>query len=181
MEGTHLHGTNNTLWKLKSVNQWSLIKTFENKISLPKTAAHSMGSHNGSVDVGLTGRGSSLCRMKDYIWEKVSTGLDEHPNDGIYEMLSHTDGNLYAFNISISNSTVVYKLEEKNLKWTAMGGKGINDSWINSSFTMGLSMSSHTKLLFVTMNRHPKIYGKFSSIWAYDDNHWCAIGNEEST
>ena len=39
-------------------------------------------------------------------------------------------------------------------------------------------MTSHKKLLFVTMNRHPKIYGKFSSIWAYDGNQWYAIGNK---
>ena len=170
-------GINNTIWKLNKKNKWSLIKTFENK-NFPTLAANSIESHKGYLYLGLTGKASSLYRMQDDIWENISSGLDEHPNDGIYEMLSHTDGNLYASNISVSNSTVVYKLEEKNLKWTAIGGKGINASWINSSFTYGLSMSSHNKLLFVTMNRHPKIYGKFSSIWAYDGNQWYAIGNK---
>ena len=170
-------GINNTLWKLDKKNKWSLIKTFENK-SFPRLAAYSIETHNGYLYLGLTGKGSSIYRMNDDIWENVSSGLDKHPNNGIYEILRHTDGNLYASNISIANSTVVYKFEEKNLKWTAIGGKGINASWINSSFTHGLSMSSHNKLLFVTMNRHPKIYGKFSNIWAYDGNQWYAIGNK---
>lgn len=170
-------GINNTLWKLDKKNKWSLIKTFENK-SFTSLAAYSMASHNGYLYLGLIGKASSIYRLNKSSWEKVSLGLDEHPNSGIYEMLSHTDGNLYASNVSVSNSTVVYKFEEENLKWTAIGGKGINASWINSSFTYGLSMSSHNKLLFVTMNRHPKIYGKFSNIWAYDGNQWYAIGNK---
>ena len=175
-------GINNTLWNLNKDNEWSLIKTFKNKNSYEQLV-YSMESHNDYLYVGLVNKEKisknvSIFRLNKSSWEKVNLGLDEHPNRGIYEMQSHTDGNLYASNISVSNSTVVYKLDEKNLKWNAIGGKGINGSWINSSFTTGLSMSSHKKLLFITMNRHPKIYGKFSSIWAYDGNQWYAIGNK---
>jgi hypothetical protein len=165
-------GIDNTIWKLNKEKKWSLIKTFTNQ------DAYSMASHNGYLYVGLIGKGSSIYRLNKSSWEKISLGLDEHPNSGIYEMFSHTDSNLYASNISTSNSTVVYKLDEENLKWTAIGGKGINASWINSSFTYGYSMSSHKNLLFVTMNRSPKVYGKFSSVWVYDGNQWYAIGNK---
>ena len=73
-----------------------------------------IGGADGYLYVGITNKGSSIYRLNQSSWEKVSFGLDEHPNSGIYEMLSHTDFNLYASNISSSNSTVVYKLDEKN-------------------------------------------------------------------
>lgn len=177
-DGKLFAGINYTLWMLNKENKWSLIKNFEDK-NIPRPSVYSMKSHNGYLYVGLTQKNSSLYRMKDDVWENVSLGLDEHPNNGIYEMLSHTDGNLYASNISVLDSTVVYKFDEKNLKWSAIGGKGINSSWINSSFTKGLSLSSHKKLIFLTMNRHPKTYGNFSNIWAYDGNQWYAIGNKK--
>ena len=170
-------GIDNTIWKLNKNNKWSHIITLKNK-NFSKLVAYSLESHNGYLYVGLIGKGSSINRIKEGILENVSSGLEEHPNAGIYEMLNHTDGYLYATNISISNSTVVYKFDENNLNWTAIGGKGINSSWINNSFTYGLSMTSHKNLLFLTMNRHPKIYGKFSNIWAYDGKQWYAAGNK---
>ena len=176
-DGELYSGIDNTIWKLNKNNKWSLIKTFNDK-NFTEITAYSLESHNGYLYVGINGMDSSIYRLNNYAWEKVSSGLEEHPHTGIYDIFSHTDGNLYATNISISNSTVVYKFDEKNLQWTAVGGKGINSSWRNNSFTYGLSMTSHENLLFLTMNRHPKIYGKFSSIWAYDGNQWYAIGNK---
>ena len=173
-------GIDNTVWKYNKKNEWVLIKTFKDKNFSEKPLAYSMESHNGFLYVGLLNINSSIYRFNNSSWEDVSLGLAKHPNNGIYELFSHSDGKLYASNISTSGSTVVYYLDEKNIKFNAVGGKGINGSWINNSFKWGLSFSSHKGMLFLTMLRHPIKYGNFSSIWAYDGKEWFAVGNNKT-
>ena len=170
-------GINNTVLVYDKEGIWKEVKNVDEKYPWKDQLAYSMIYHNDYLYVGIYGS-TSIYRLENLEWKNISLGLDKFPGTGIYEMLSHTDGNLYASTVSKNKNSAIFKLNTNTINWEHIGGNGINGSWINSGFNYGFSMSSHKDFLFVTLNRAPLAVGNFSSIWAYDGKEWFVIGSE---
>ncbi len=172
-------GINNSVWVFEKSRGWKTVGQGESGFPWNADLAYSILSHKEHLYLGVLGS-SNVYRLVGSKWERVSNGLNRFAGHGIYELWSHSDGKLYATLAADYKSTVVFALDEKNSQWKAVGGEGINGSWISNGFRYGLSMSSYYGYLIVTMNRHPQVEGNFSSIWAFDGNEWYPLGNSNA-
>jgi hypothetical protein len=169
-------GINNEVWAYDDTNDtWTKAGG-----AFPWTdgTAYSLRTHNGSFYLAVMGKKPSIYKLQNDEWHAVIRGLDAFDGDGIYDLWSHSDGNLYASLAATTGSTVIFRLNPKTETWEPIGGKGINGSWTSGGFKYGLSMASHQNFLIVTANRHPQIPGNFSSIWAFDGTQWFPVGAE---
>jgi len=165
-------GVDNQIWQYRN-GEWENITPSD---ILPKgVTVYSMEPHQGKLYVGLTGGKPSILIYNGKTWslEKLNTKLTGAT--GIYELLSHTDGNLYAGTIMrLGFSAFVLKKEQG--RWSVAGGNGVNNSWINTGNAAALSLTSYKEYLIVTFNRRPMAEGAFSPIWAFNGKSWNPVG-----
>lgn len=139
--------------------------------------AYSMATFDGNLIVG-TSRPAAAYLYRQGKWHRLTRGtaIESTRYRGIYELISHSDGALYAGMISAAGATSVFKYDGEG--WTRVGGDGLNGSWRSPGATYVLSMASFRNRLIVGTNRHPVVKGAFSSIWAFDGKEWQPIGIE---